>query len=214
MTNEELVIKIQAGETELTCELWHQVERFVMKQASRFFYTYQLRCEQFGLTIEDLYQEGYFAINKSIEMFKTKKECKFLTYAGYQLKKIFFKVTKMNYIGWQNNTINRATSINEPVGDNETTLLDILVSPSTEIDKVVEKDFNEQLSKDLNNIIGELTERQAYVIIQRFYMNVKPVDIGRQLSVHKTTINSTYQTAINNMSQHKELLPYLADLAC
>ena len=89
LTNEELVMKIQAGKTKLITELLRQVERFIIKHANRFFCTYRLRCEQFELTIEDLYQEGYFAIYKSIEMFKAEKDCKFLTYIVSQFITMF-----------------------------------------------------------------------------------------------------------------------------
>ena len=216
MTNEELAMKIQAGETDLMNELWRQVERFVIKQANRFFYTYQDRCEKLGLTVEDLYQEGYFAIHKSVEVFNAEKDCTFLTYAGYQLKRVFFNTAKMHSTGWQKNTTHQAISLDKQrsIGENEVSLFDALEDESSqdEIDDVVENDFNKCLSKDLNNIINLLTERQAYVIKRRFYDNIKPVNIARELGVHKTTINSVYQKALTNIRKHKELEPYFVDM--
>ena len=69
MTNEELVSKIQAGERELITELWLQIERFVKQQAYKFasYERWSSVCASAGITDEDLYVAGYFALENAIK---------------------------------------------------------------------------------------------------------------------------------------------------
>ena len=129
MTNEELVLRIKAGETSLMDELWSQVYKFAYMRAGKFFNTYADRCQSFGLELEDIQQESFFAIYKAVEGFKPEQGVVFLTYAGYCLKKAFFDMTKMNYKGWQKNAVHSCScSLDAPIStnDGEYSLADIL----------------------------------------------------------------------------------------
>lgn len=66
MSNEKLVVLIQAGEREYLPQLWAQVERFVAKQASRRM----TATGGFGgVEFWDLYDSGYIALVGAVESF-------------------------------------------------------------------------------------------------------------------------------------------------
>ena len=78
MTNEQLVIRIRAGEdvSEHMLQLWQQVKAFIHTIAMR----YQSRAD-----LEDLKQEGYLALYPAIDGYDPEKGVKFLTYAEYYI---------------------------------------------------------------------------------------------------------------------------------
>ena len=80
MTNEELVIRIKAGidVSENMLQLWEQTKSFI--------HTVALHYQGFA-DLEDLEQEGYLALYGAVDGFCQEKDCKFLTYAEYWLRR-------------------------------------------------------------------------------------------------------------------------------
>lgn len=78
MTNEQLVIRIKAGEdvSENMLQLWQRVKSFIHVLARR----YQGMAE-----LDDLEQEGYLALYPAIGGYDPQKGVKFLTYAEYHI---------------------------------------------------------------------------------------------------------------------------------
>ena len=75
MENEELVIRIQAGEnvSENMELLYSQIQSYIWSIAWRYRDTGEM---------EDLMQEGYLALYPAIENYDPAAGCKFLTYAS------------------------------------------------------------------------------------------------------------------------------------
>lgn len=48
MTNEEIALQIQAGNTALYADLWEQNQRFIYKCANSFYNRNAQRCARFG----------------------------------------------------------------------------------------------------------------------------------------------------------------------
>ena len=85
MTNEELAVMIQNGQTEAILPLWEQVERFVAKQANKWEQAWTTRRVEF----EDLYQSGFIAMMKAARTYDPDKDVKFLTWMDYYIKTAF-----------------------------------------------------------------------------------------------------------------------------
>ena len=79
MTNEQLVLRIQAGENvaENMEQLYNQVSRFIHSVASRYRDSGEL---------EDLEQEGYLALYPAIDGYDPNQGATFLTYAEYHIR--------------------------------------------------------------------------------------------------------------------------------
>lgn len=89
MTNEQLVIRIKAGENvaDNMEQLYNQTSRFIHSIAWRFR----------GISeVEDLEQEGYLALYDAIDGFDPAAGCKFLTYAEYKIRQRMQRYIQMN----------------------------------------------------------------------------------------------------------------------
>ena len=75
MTNEELAVMIQGGQADLVPTLWEQVERFVAKQAHRWFLNNRRRVE-----FDDLYQSGFLAMMEAVRTFDPEGGSSFLSW--------------------------------------------------------------------------------------------------------------------------------------
>ena len=76
-TNEELAVMIQGGRADLVPTLWEQVERFVAKQAHRWFLNNRRRVE-----FDDLYQSGFLAMMEAVRTFDPDGGSSFLSWMG------------------------------------------------------------------------------------------------------------------------------------
>jgi RNA polymerase sigma factor (sigma-70 family) len=219
MTNEELALRIKSGETFLMDELWGQVERFVYKQANKFYWAYKDRCGQIGLEVDDLYQEGYFAIHKAVENFDASLNKTLLTYAGYQLKRRFFDVSKMHSTGWQKNTTYYAMSLDAPTGrydkihstsKKDMALLNVLVDEIDIAEGVIEQIYTKSLGEALEEAMTSLTERQAYILVERYYNKVQPANIARHFGISRTNISRSCMRALARLRTNETLQTYWA----
>lgn len=208
MTNEELAVRIKAGESELMSELLVQVERFAAQQARKFFNAYADRCRQLGLELEDIQQEGFFGIQSAVEAFDPARGVLFLTYAGYQLKKAFFRAAKMNYHNWQGNTVYQATSLDEPLTETGGTLAAVLESPEDVEAEAVDRVFTEHLSRDLDTAIADLPQPWAETIEAIYYIGMRPADLARRLGVARATVGAKHRRALRNLRAHPLLAAY------
>jgi RNA polymerase sigma factor for flagellar operon FliA len=66
VSNEELVARIQAGESGLLTQLWEQTRKFAIKVAQPF----AKQCGDPSQTVEDLMQEAYFALLAAIPKYR------------------------------------------------------------------------------------------------------------------------------------------------
>lgn len=84
MTNEQLVIRIQAGENEAEnmLELWTQNKGIIYTIASK----YRRLAE-----IEDLLQEGYIGLCEAVRHYDSKQGATFLSYASFWIKQIIVR---------------------------------------------------------------------------------------------------------------------------
>ena len=208
MTNEELAMRIKAGESELMSELWTQVERFVAQQARKFFSAYMSRCQQLGLELEDIQQEGFFGIQAAVEDFDSDKGVLFLTYAGYNIKRAFFRAAKMDYRNWQSNTAYQAVSIDEPLTETGGTLAATLESPENVESEVIDRVFTETLAKDLGAAIANLSQPWAETINAIYFTGIRPVDLARRAGITRTTVSRKHRRALKALSRHPALAGY------
>lgn len=176
MTNEELALSIKDGQQELIEELWSQTERFVRQQAYRFMSAWSLRCTQMCVDEEDLYQVGYFALLDSIDAFKN--EYKFMTYFGYHLKRQFYKLTKMNYTGWQNNTVYRPAELDEN-----------RISDTDDIEAAIERVYVEQVRVDIDKALECTTEHQRDAITFIYFYGLTREACAKALGLTKGGVN-------------------------
>lgn len=71
MSNEEMVLAIQAGDNSLILPLWEQCKGLICKEAHRWARAFESRPE---IDVDDLIQSGYFALMNAAHSFKPDPE--------------------------------------------------------------------------------------------------------------------------------------------
>lgn len=89
MTNEQLVIRIKAGE-----DVAENMEQ-LFKQVRRFIHAIAWRYQESG-EMEDLGQEGYLALYPAIDGYDPERGAKFLTYAEYHIRQRMTRYLQQN----------------------------------------------------------------------------------------------------------------------
>lgn len=185
MTNEELVAMIQNGEREKLQVLWEQVKHFVVAQARA---TAAKTKTQRGVTAEDLYQSGYFALLSAVETFSSDAGGSFLGWLSFYLKKEFAQ-----WGGWANNKqrkepLNSSISLDAPVGDtadNETTLGELQPDPdsSQAFDDAEKAMWNSQLRTALEKALDQIPNTQAETIRRRYFQGDTLKAVGTAMGI-------------------------------
>ncbi|WP_027625749.1 sigma-70 family RNA polymerase sigma factor [Clostridium lundense] len=154
MTNEELVQLYQHGDKQALSKLIEQNTGIVYKLANKFYVE-----DTNSIDKEDLEQEGFIGLMIAAEKydFNNPKKAKFTTYAVHWI------YSKINRYITQKNT-NEETSLNTPIGkDEDAEIMDTLKSADYSFENVEERIYNQQLRKELEEVIMEhntLKERE------------------------------------------------------
>lgn len=134
---------------------------------------------------DDLIQEGYEVILKAIEEYKPNKGAHFLGYAKLQLKYHYLnKHREKEYY-----------SLNEPLGDGEIELIDLIEDDTNILEDYIKKEEAEKLIRKLDT----LSKRQKQILIE-FYINENSMDeIAQKLNITYRTVANTKSSGINNL---------------
>ncbi len=205
MTNEELVIKIQNGQTDFINELWLNIEKFVRAQANLFFRNWQSRCLKLGIEKEDLYQSAFLRLNKAIEYYKTDKGTKFLSIYGLFLKSQFYKDIKVSYSGHKRYIKDIETlSLDNYIDSNlEVGFVDTLIDESAEeaFNNLENEEYRQLLHTCLKSALSLLTENEYAVIKKHYYNNERMSDIAEELGIIRTYAYQIRRRAFGKMKK-------------
>lgn len=192
MTNEELVKEIKAGRATIE-DLWNQTEAFIKIQAQKFYYSWQLRCDQLCVDTDDLFQVSYFALLEAVEKYDSNADMSFINYlATYQLRQQFYTTCKMRYKGWQNNTIYKAEPMTEALAN---TLHD-----STDFaEKCINKIYQEQASISVKQAVNALTPNQKEIIQLIYFSGLTYQASAATLGVSKGAISASLRRSFAHL---------------
>lgn len=202
MTNEELATAIQAGESNLLPELWEQVERFISQQAGK-------RASALngygGVTEEDLYQCGYFALLAAVKTF-TPEKGKFIGWLAFALKSAFAEAA--GHRGKKYNPLDVAISLDVPL-DNEdggsAVLSDLQVDDSAQQDfeDAEHKIWLEQLHRAMEDALSQLPEDSEGIIKARYYEKCTLADVASSAGVSIEAIRGRIRKALFQLRKNK-----------
>ena len=124
MTNEELALQIRAGERGKIMELWAQVRRFALWRARRWAAFGR------GVTVDDLEQEAFIALLDALERWR-EADGPLLSVYALRLKAAFTAATGRRTQRDRLDPLDRALSLEAPVGDEDDTLTlaDVIPDP-------------------------------------------------------------------------------------
>jgi RNA polymerase sigma factor (sigma-70 family) len=195
MTNEELAIKIQAGEHQLMEPLWLQVKKLIYYLSQRYI---AAACLPVYMDMDDLMQCGYLALEKAVTDYKPEKGFKFSSYIGFHLKNAVFDAAGIR----RKKQIN-ADSLNEDVfEDGETELIDTIADTDIDICEEIEYKF---LQKVIQEEIDKLDQTEQYIIRQHYFENRTKEAIGKDLGKTGMRIHQIEFKALHKLKRSQRI---------
>lgn len=205
MSNEEMVIAIQAGNTTLLLPLWNQMQRLVHAFAYRHFTATQGRG---GITVEDLVQIGYLAMMDAIPRYK-QEEAAFSTFLVQYLRKHFQEASGRLYQNAKGkmmpkDALNISLSLNVTVDeDEETELMEITADPATDWENIEDAIWRDQLRQAMESALNELPEDQSAVLKCRYYAGKTLTATGQQLDMPAEEVRKREKRGLKALRQYK-----------
>lgn len=189
MSNEELCLLIQDGETNRIGQLWDQVKKLVAKLSFR----YLPKDGSSQIEHEDLIQSGFLAMLDAIEDYDPAAGYTFATYLGNHLRNACRDVLGIKTSKQARDPINRAISLSQPVSSESKnlTLEDLIQDHSLDY---VYTDLIEEVarSQDCQKIFAEVERLDSparEIFMDKFFHGRKENDIASRygLKKHKVT---------------------------
>ena len=207
MSNEELALKIQAGETELTSSLWDNVVALVRSFAHRFYTHSEGRG---GVEVDDLIQIGYFAMLHAVRRYDPAQSA-FSTFLTLYLRNYFQAATGRRYTTKNGrvkpkDALNASSSLNITVDDDEETeLIELISDPSISWDGVDDRICNEQLREALETELDLIPPQYSEVIRKRFFDCKNLEEIAKENGVTGSRIGMIVNKGIRLLRKPEHL---------
>ena len=203
-TNEALAAQAKAGDREALAALWEQNRGLLRVMFNRLAAAYRERMDAAGVTLEDLEQEGYFAVAKAAKLYDPSAGTKFATFLFYPVKTAFSSAVGLRTERQRQEPLCRCDSLDAPLDaeDNGSA-----TRGDTVPDAAAEQAFNDadeclytaQLHSALDDALALLDERQAVVLRGRFYEGRTLESLAVQLGISRERVRQTESKAIRAM---------------
>ncbi len=202
LTNEELAVQIKNGKEEYLYKLWEQTQKFIKLRAKTYLKNENISFG--GIGVEDLTQEGFFALLKAVKAYDETSGYTFLTYFGYYLKNAFRDAFGLRY--------KKTVSLDEPLPSEENhTLLDYLKDedPYCNIDDYVNKSvYKKELRSALDLSLSILTPKARQMIELYYFCDLKSSSIAKLLNCSPTNVNAVIGNGLIQIyrSKYRDIL--------
>ena len=200
MTNEELALQIRAGERGKIMELWAQVRRFALWRARRWAAFGR------GVTVDDLEQEAFIALLDALERWR-EADGPLLSVYALRLKAAFTAATGRRTQRDRLDPLDRALSLEAPVGDEDDTLTLADVIPDPQAAEVLE---GVGVWDTLHRAVDGLPEGQREEIQRRYWMNQTTAEISAATGVPEKEVRKLEAAALRAL-RHPRVSRLLRD---
>jgi len=197
MTNEELIEKARAGNTEAFNQFFEKNERFAYYIARKFGNT--------GVDVEDLASLAKVGMMKAYHSFDTAKAFKFATYAARCMEnEILMYLRKQKK---QVGDVSLDFALNTDVDGHELTLADVLEDTSMPApDSVV---MSEALVKVTEEFLQTLSERDQYIFLSCVVHDYNQHDVAERLNISQSYISRLERKLINQFRRHASRVGFI-----
>lgn len=204
MSNEQLVMEIQKGETRHYETLWEQVKLFAYKRAWSFFGKHADRLKSLGVELDDLKQEAYLALYGAVEGFRADRGAGFLTYADFHIKKSFHAAARFHRGATRNYS---ETSLEFEHGGETYSLLDTLADETAEsgFENVLDREYLSKAAPVLEKALGRLTECQRETALACIGGGLPYAEYAKRMGLTRATAQQAGHRALKNLRANPEL---------
>lgn len=196
MTNEELAELIQKTDSKTAkAELWEN-NKGILYRLARSYYR-----PNSPHTLEDLVQQGYFALLKAVKSYKREKGYKFTSYLHFSFQCAIRGLDMDTFI-----------SLDTPISEeNETTIAETIPDNSTLED--IETALNLTAERQaIYNALERLEPLQRDIIISIYFHGETLTSIATRLSRSIEAIRQRHQRILKDLSKDTELMELYADV--
>lgn len=182
MTNEDLAVRIQAGDNTLIPQLWEQCKGFICQEAFRWSEAWKERSD---FDADDLIQSGYFALRDAVSGFQADRG-NFIALLSLCLKTQFSEVVKCRTVAQKNDPLNNAVSLDTLASadsDIEMTIGDTIPADDTGFEDVEEALYQQQAAVILREAVDSIPERQSEGISLYYLQGKTQRETAEQLNV-------------------------------
>lgn len=182
-TNEEIVIQIQNGHSELMTELWKRTYKLLIMLVMRVYRPNAERLRAAGAELDDYTQESYFALLDAVKAYKPDGEYLFNSYLNFHVKNRL-----RTLLGRQSDAAHRSVSLDEPVSgeEDELTLAGTITDESINIEvEITENDYIKQLHNDLEYCLQCLQPIERDTITAHYYnsLSIQAIAAAHNITV-------------------------------
>lgn len=197
MSNEELAVRIKAGERDRLLELWGQVRDMIARNAVR---RYNVAPGLGGVEVDDLIQAGFIAMVEAVESFDPGAGYKFTTWLNLPLKTAFAEAGGYRSEKQKMDPLHRCDSLDRPVGEDDgDTLGDLQAAPDDDMEAVERRIWLEQLRATLDRALGDLPADWREILERRYYRGQSQQAVAEALQVKKTDIHGKEKKALHRL---------------
>lgn len=204
MSNDELVVEIQAGVTERMGELWEQVEGLVKWKANRIMTALELRGTSCGCEFDDLVQCGYPAMVAAVETY-TPESGSFSTWFMYYLQKEFAEATGYRTKRGRCEPLNDSISLDKPLSDEDGSAVfgDLLPDrrAAATMENVEEREYQRQLKRAIDRALSELPTDVADVLRLRNYDRLTLDEVAARWQLSRERIRQMENKGIRKLRE-------------
>lgn len=178
MSNEELAMRIKAGEQEHLVTLWGQIKRLVAVIA----YRYNGLQERYSfIDFEDLTQCGYFAMLKAIKSFNPEKGFKFTSYLNFHYRNCIYDMIGSRKS--RTELIPPAISLNATLNSDSDTEFMTMVNEAASGD-VSDNLEQEELSRIVAAAVDKLHGKQPAIIKGLYFEDKTLAQLAEELNIY------------------------------
>ena len=204
MSNEELVVEIQAGAVERLGELWRQVEGLVKWKANQIMTALEGSCSR-GVEFEDLYQSGYPAMVDAVNTYDPVAGGAFSTWFMFYLKNAFQVATGRRTQKGRREPLNNAISLDTPLTDaaDSDDLMAMVADPTgmQRLDPMEETIWYKQLQETVEAALETVPEQYREILRLRYWEELTLEDIGDLRGISKERVRQMENKGIRLLRQ-------------
>ena len=218
MTNEELAVRIKAGEPALMADLWENCHKLLLLLMHRELAKGKRELmERHGVTEEDLEQELFFALRAAVKGFDPDAGFKFTTYLHFPVRSVIDTAIGLRAGGSHpSDAINRCvSSLDAPIADGEdATFVDFLQDPEggAAFEAIEEADYQTKLHADLEAALRELPERQEQTIRSRYYEDKTLAEVAEVQNLSHERVRQNEYAALLQLREAQALQSYRTEI--
>ena len=201
MTNEELAIQIQAGNTQYYTELWHNVRKLMYKILRKKLLRIELPNY---LTSEDMEQELYFALCNAVQAFDDTKPYKFNTYLEYHVMNAIRSLLPSKPL--------HETSYNQTTGEDESTELIEFIVDDTAAEKLTAIELTD-IQTQTRQAVAELPYNERNAITLYYFKNLKYKQVCGIMGIDEATAKKRVQKGLQILRRNKAIQSLYGEFA-